>query len=48
MPFRSQAQRAYMYAVHPKLAAEFQAETPKGTKLPEKVKDKSTDEKRRK
>jgi hypothetical protein len=27
-----------MYAKHPKIATEFQAATPKGAKLPEKVK----------
>lgn len=35
MPFKSQAQRRYMYAVHPKLAKEFEKHTPKGKKLPE-------------
>ncbi len=34
MPFKSQAQRRYMYAKHPKLAKEFEAKTPKGKKLP--------------
>lgn len=38
MPFVSQAQRRFMYAKHPKIAAEFSAATPKGAKLPEKVK----------
>lgn len=36
MPFKSQAQRKYMYAQHPKIAKEFESKTPKG-KLPEKV-----------
>jgi len=36
MPFKSQAQRRFMYARHPELAAEFEAATPKGKKLPEK------------
>lgn len=36
MPFESQAQRRFMYAKHPELAAEFEAATPKGEKLPEK------------
>lgn len=40
MPFRSRRQRAYLYANEPEVAAKFQAETPKGTKLPEKVKKK--------
>ena len=37
MPFKSQAQRGFMYATHPGLAKEFQAATPKGIKLPEYV-----------
>ncbi len=37
MPFRSQAQRKFMYAKHPKLAKEFESKTPKGKKLPDKV-----------
>ena len=37
MPFKSQAQRAWMYATHPQMARKWQAETPKG-KLPTKVK----------
>jgi hypothetical protein len=40
MPFKSQAQRAYMYAKHPELAKEFEAATPKGKKLPKHVKKK--------
>lgn len=38
MPFKSQAQRAYLYAKKPSVAREFAAKTPKGKKLPEKVK----------
>lgn len=38
MPYKSQAQRRYMHAKHPKLAKEFDATTPKGKKLPEHVK----------
>jgi hypothetical protein len=38
MPFKSQAQRAYLYANNPEVAEEFAAHTPKGKKLPEKVK----------
>ena len=41
MPFRSQAQRRALYAKDPKLAREFEAKTPKGKKLPERVKPKS-------
>ncbi|HNC88741.1 MAG TPA: hypothetical protein PL000_07305 [Anaerolineales bacterium] len=40
MPFKSKAQRRWMYANDPKMAAEWQEETPKGKKLPEKVKKK--------
>jgi len=36
-PFKSRAQRAYMYANKPKMAAEWQAHTAKGKKLPKKV-----------
>lgn len=35
MPFKSQQQRKFMYAVHPKLAAKWSKETPKG-KLPKR------------
>ncbi len=34
MPFKSQTQRAFMYAKHPKIAKEFEKKTPKGKKLP--------------
>ena len=37
MPFVSQSQRGFMYANHPKMAAEFEAATPKGKKLPRYV-----------
>lgn len=37
MPFKSIAQRGFLYANHPEVAAEFQAATPKGAKLPERV-----------
>jgi hypothetical protein len=33
MPFKSRQQQKFMYAVHPKIAARWQKETPKG-KLP--------------
>lgn len=36
MPFKSDAQRRMMYATHPKIAARWSKETPKGD-LPEKV-----------
>ncbi len=38
MPFKSQAQRRFMYSQHPKIAKEFESKTPEGKKLPEKVK----------
>ena len=37
MPFKSEAQRRFMYANHPKLAREFESKTSKDSKLPEKV-----------
>lgn len=37
MPFKSQQQRKFMHANHPELAKEFEAETPKGKKLPKKA-----------
>lgn len=37
MPFKSQAQRRWMYANNPKMAARWQKETPKGKALPKKV-----------
>jgi hypothetical protein len=41
MPFKSKAQRGYLYAKHPEVAKEFQAATPKGAKLPQHVSKKS-------
>lgn len=38
MPFKSKAQKGYLYANKPSVAKEFQSKTPKGTKLPKKVK----------
>jgi hypothetical protein len=37
MPFKSDAQRRFLYATDPKLAAKFAEETPEGTSLPDKV-----------
>lgn len=37
MPFKSEAQRRYLYANEPEVAREFQAHTPKGAKLPRHV-----------
>lgn len=38
MPFKSQAQRARMHANKPKMAQKWEKETPKGKKLPKRVK----------
>ena len=38
MPFVSQAQRAYLWKNKPAVAKKFEAHTPKGTKLPKRVK----------
>lgn len=38
MPFRSEAQRRYLWANHPEVAREFAAETPQGARLPRHVK----------
>lgn len=40
MPFKSQQQRKFMYAKHPEMAEEWEDKTPKGKKLPKKVKKK--------
>lgn len=37
MPFKSQAQRRYMYKNLPEIAAQWEKETPKGTNLPKRV-----------
>lgn len=37
MPFRSEAQRRYLFMAHPKIAREFADATPKNADLPEKV-----------
>ena len=37
MPFKSNAQRRWMYAFHPEMAKRWEKETPKG-KLPKHVK----------
>ena len=36
-PFKSQAQRAYLFANNPAVAREFARKTKKGAKLPRKV-----------
>ncbi len=40
MPFLSQKQRAWFYENRPDIAARWEAETPKGRKLPIRVKKK--------
>lgn len=42
MPMKSKAQRAFLHANKPGLAKEFESKTPKGKKLPPKVKKSST------
>jgi len=37
-PFKSEAQRAFMYKFKPKMAKEWEAHTTKNKKLPKKVK----------
>jgi len=37
MPFKSKKQEKWMWATHPQMAKQWEAHTPKGTKLPEKV-----------
>ena len=41
MPFKSKKQRAWMYKNKPKMAKKWEKETPKGAKLPRKVKPKT-------
>lgn len=41
MPFRSQKQRNYMWKNKPAIAKEWEEHTPKGKKLPTKVKRKA-------
>ena len=40
MPMKSTAQRGYLWANKPDIAREFESMTPKGKKLPKKVKKK--------
>jgi hypothetical protein len=37
MPFKSKAQRKFLFAKKPKIAKKFAEHTPKGTQLPERV-----------
>ena len=51
MPFKSKAQKSYLYAKKPKVAKKFESETKSYAKLPEKAKPKKkakTNRKRRK
>ena len=45
MPFVSKKQRAYLYANKPDVAKEFEAHTPKGAKLPTRVKKSKAEKK---
>ena len=38
MPFKSSAQRAYLFSKRPDVAEKFEKETPKGKELPHHVK----------
>jgi len=40
MPFKSEAQRKWMYENKPEMAKEFESETPKGKRLPKRAKSK--------
>jgi hypothetical protein len=40
MPFKSEAQRRYLYAKEPKVAQRFARETPRNAKLPARAKRK--------
>jgi len=42
MPFVSKAQRAWLYANRPDIAERWEKDTPKGKKLPNKVKKKKS------
>ena len=41
MPFKSKAQRRFLYSQHPEVAEKFEEHTPKDKKIPEKVKRKT-------
>lgn len=42
MPFKSDAQRKYLYAKKPKVAKRFAEETPKNAKLPARARKKKS------
>lgn len=39
MPFKSKAQREWMHANHPEMAAQWEKDSPKGKTLPEHVRE---------
>ena len=41
MPFKSKAQRSYLYANKPGVAKKFEKKTPKGKSLPKRAKKKT-------
>lgn len=41
MPFQSKSQRKWMHANKPKMAKQWEKETPEGKKLPKKAKKKA-------
>jgi len=45
VPFKSQAQRKWMYANKPQMAKRWEKETPKSKKLPKRVSKKSSSRK---
>jgi hypothetical protein len=47
MPFKSTAQRKWMFANHPKMARRWAKHTPKGKRLPRRVKRTTRRKKRR-
>jgi len=46
MPMKSQKQRAFLWANKPEIAREFESKTPKGKKLPKRVKKKKKSKKK--
>ena len=45
MPFKSKAQRKYLHSKKPKMAKKWEKKTPKGAKLPKKVRKTKNDKK---
>ncbi len=37
MPFKSEAQRRFMFSKHPEMAKEWEKDTPKDAELPERI-----------